>query len=57
MEYGQKKKREKGKRWYKKEYTQIWDRGTQTPLNMWGEHGHYSVNDQPTLSLGDRNPS
>jgi hypothetical protein len=33
---------------YKTIHTKIKDRGTRTPLNMWDEHGYYSVNDAPT---------
>ena len=38
---------------YKTIHTKIKDRGTRTPLNTWDEHGYYSVNDAPTLSIGD----
>jgi len=38
---------------YKIIHTKIKDRGTRTPLNTWGKHGYYSVNDPPTLSMGD----
>jgi hypothetical protein len=49
-----KRKKRKGKTMiYKTIHTKIKDRGTRTPLNTWDEHGYYSVNDAPTLSMGD----